>query len=102
MVYSHQPFSRRHLLTSLLLADILNYALTLEHLEATFYEEGMKNYTMEDFMNAGMPASFYTNLQSVASDEKTHEEFLTKALTGSFHQATISCRVTNECCSCRG
>lgn len=64
------------------LADILNYALTLEHLEATFYEEGMKNYTQEDFLNAGMPASFYANLQSLTSDEKTHEAFLTKALTG--------------------
>lgn len=56
----------------------------------------MKNYTMQDFMNAGMPASFYTNLQSVASDEKTHEEFLTKALTGLFSQATILLRATDH------
>lgn len=64
------------------LADILNYALTLEHLEATFYEEGLKNYTHEDFVKAGFKDPFYANLQEVASDEKKHVAFLTQALTG--------------------
>lgn len=63
-------------------ADILNYALTLEHLEATFYAEGLKNYTRADFVNAGMNDPFYANLQEVASDEQTHVSFLTQALTG--------------------
>ncbi|KAJ5938037.1 hypothetical protein N7454_004379 [Penicillium verhagenii] len=62
-------------------ADILNYALTLEHLEATFYEEGLKNYTREDFLEAGFQDPFYANLQEVASDEKKHVAFLTQALT---------------------
>ncbi|KAL3465064.1 ferritin-like domain-containing protein [Aspergillus heterothallicus] len=62
-------------------ADILNYALTLEHLEAVFYEEGLKNYTHQVFINAGMKDPFYDNLKQVAMDEKAHEEFLTQALT---------------------
>ncbi|KAL2828619.1 ferritin-like domain-containing protein [Aspergillus pseudoustus] len=62
-------------------ADILNYALTLEHLEAAFYEEGLKNYTQQDFVNAGMHDPFYANLKSVGTDEKAHEDFLTQALT---------------------
>ncbi|KAJ5186491.1 hypothetical protein N7449_011255 [Penicillium cf. viridicatum] len=61
-------------------ADILNYALTLEHLEASFYEEGLKNYTQEDFVKAGMKDPFYANLKEVASDEKDHVDFLTSAL----------------------
>ncbi|OJI99401.1 hypothetical protein ASPVEDRAFT_882769 [Aspergillus versicolor CBS 583.65] len=62
-------------------ADILNYALTLEHLEAAFYEEGLKNYTKQDFMDAGMMETFYNNIKSVGMDEKAHEQFLTQALT---------------------
>lgn len=34
---------------------ILNYALTLEYLERKFYQEGVANYTKEDFCNAGLP-----------------------------------------------
>lgn len=63
-------------------ADVLQYALTLEHLEASFYEEGMKNYTKQDFVDAGLNEAAYSNLKMIAGDEKAHEEFLTKALSG--------------------
>ncbi|KAK4693358.1 hypothetical protein P7C71_g4027, partial [Lecanoromycetidae sp. Uapishka_2] len=62
-------------------ADILNYALTLEHLEDTFYQEALKNFTQADFAAAGFDATFYSNLLEVSSDEKTHVAFLTAALT---------------------
>lgn len=65
-------------------ADILNYALTLEHLEATFYAQGLQNYSHSDFVNAGYADPFYDNLMTVASDEKTHVNFLTSALQGKF------------------
>jgi hypothetical protein len=35
-------------------ADILNYALTLEHLEATFYKEGLDMYNSGAFDKAGL------------------------------------------------
>ena len=61
-------------------ADILNYALTLEHLEDTFYQEGLKNFTESDFAAAGFDSTFYSNLKEVSSDETTHVSFLTAAL----------------------
>ena len=45
--------------------DILNYALTLEHLEATFYREGLAKFSSADFVAAGIPASSYTRLTEV-------------------------------------
>ena len=64
------------------LATILNYALTLEHLEDKFYREGLANYTSADFAAAGFDATFYSNLQRVSYDEMTHVSFLTAGLTG--------------------
>lgn len=64
------------------LADILNYALTLEHLEDAFYRQGLSNFTQADFANAGYDATFYGNVQKLSTDESTHVSFLTSALKG--------------------
>ena len=70
-----------HLLMSI---TVLNYALTLEHLEDKFYREGLANYTQEQFAAAGFDETFYNNLKEVSVDEQTHVKFLTDALTGTF------------------
>lgn len=59
---------------------ILNYALTLEHLESAFYRQGLKNYTQADFTAAGFADPFYTNLKEISYDEDSHVSFLTSAL----------------------
>ncbi|KAH6880417.1 ferritin-like domain-containing protein [Thelonectria olida] len=61
-------------------ADILNYALTLEHLEDTFYREGLSKYSEKDFADAGFDATFYKNLKKVSQDETDHVNFITGAL----------------------
>lgn len=64
------------------LADILNYALTLEHLEDNFYREGLSKYSEEHFTEAGCDNTFYENLKKVSQDESDHVAFLTEALSG--------------------
>ncbi|KAK2603730.1 hypothetical protein QQS21_004106 [Conoideocrella luteorostrata] len=60
--------------------DILNYALTLEHLENSFYSQGLDDFSKTDFANAGFDATFYNNLKKVSRDEAAHVSFLTTAL----------------------
>jgi hypothetical protein len=66
------------------LGVILNYALTLEHLEDTFYREGLAKFSEQDFAAAGFDSSFYGNIKKVSSDESEHVGFLTGALKGVF------------------
>jgi hypothetical protein len=76
-LYLHAKLNKTYPLLSV---DILNYALTLEHLEATFYREGLAKFSSADFVAAGIPASSYTRLTEVAAHEKAHVDFLTTAL----------------------
>ncbi|PIA92701.1 hypothetical protein CB0940_05068 [Cercospora beticola] len=63
-------------------AVILQYALSLEHLENTFYREALTKFTAADFKAAGVPSAeaFYNNLQQIAKDEETHVNFLETGL----------------------
>ncbi|CCG85187.1 Putative uncharacterized protein [Taphrina deformans PYCC 5710] len=72
-------------------AVILNYALTLEHLEDTFYRQGLANFTQAQFAAAGYDASFYKNLKEISKDETTHVNFLTTALLAAGASAVSEC-----------
>ena len=71
--------------------DILNYALTLEHLEDKFYREGLANYSHNAFVEAGFLDPFYENLKEVSSDETAHVDFLTKALKAAGVPSVLEC-----------
>ncbi|MFC5972889.1 ferritin-like domain-containing protein [Halomarina salina] len=72
--------------------DILNYALTLEHLEYSFYEEGLSNFEeLRDFERAGTPGGeifddpslqygTYNYLESVRDHEEAHVHTLTETI----------------------
>jgi len=62
-------------------ADVLNFALTLEHLENEFYNLGLQKYSAKDFEHAGYPAWVRGRFEQIAVHEKTHVEFLSSALS---------------------
>lgn len=63
---------------------ILNYALSLEHLEATFYTEGLNRFSASDLASAafasvlgsGTVNGVYANLQRIRDHEIAHVETL--------------------------
>ncbi|GAO50403.1 hypothetical protein G7K_4529-t1 [Saitoella complicata NRRL Y-17804] len=72
-------------------AVILQYALTLEHLEDAFYHQALQNFTEYEFAQDGFDSSFYAQLQSIAADEHAHVEFLTAGLEAAGANATKPC-----------
>ncbi len=61
--------------------DILNYALTLEHLEYAFYRDGLQTFGPSDFTAAGFAASIYDNFGLIRDHEGAHVDVLTKTIT---------------------
>ncbi|KAI0260678.1 ferritin-like domain-containing protein [Gloeopeniophorella convolvens] len=60
--------------------DVLNFALTLEHLENAFYSEGLSKFTQQDFIDAGLADWSYGRIKQIAAHEAEHVQFLQEAL----------------------
>lgn len=83
------PVEKRQALTD---ADILQFALTLEHLENVFYKDALSMMSVEDFVAAGYSADYYNNLKYVAMDEEQHVEALTQGLTAAGAMPVAACQ----------
>ncbi|KAL4263287.1 Ferritin-like domain-containing protein [Pleurotus pulmonarius] len=59
---------------------VLNYALTLEHLENAFYTGALARFDERAFANAGLPASARTRFAEIAAHEQTHVQLLQTVL----------------------
>ncbi|PWN49747.1 hypothetical protein IE53DRAFT_299221, partial [Violaceomyces palustris] len=66
--------------TSINDTQILQYALTLEHLENAFYNQSISQFGEDAFVQAGLNASSRNQLYSIGQDEAKHVAFLTQAL----------------------
>ncbi|PLW31659.1 hypothetical protein PCANC_07855 [Puccinia coronata f. sp. avenae] len=75
-------------------ADILNFALTLEHLEAAFYSQGLAKYDEKAFASAGFSNDTRQKIQTISEDENSHVAFLTSALTATGVTPVQPCNYT--------
>lgn len=63
------------------LISVLNYALTLEHLENAFYRDGLANFTVDAFTDLGFQPSVLDYLAQIGTDEAAHVDTLTTVIT---------------------
>ncbi|OLL22077.1 Protein rds1 [Neolecta irregularis DAH-3] len=88
LAVSATPLIKRQAITD---ADVLQFALTLEHLEDSFYKGGIANFTAQSFTSAGFSSDFYTRLQEIGSHESSHVSFLTAGLTAAGATPVAAC-----------
>ena len=60
--------------------EVLNYALTLEHLESTFYREGLDALGPAAFEEAGFQTVVRENIVEIGAHEAEHVEVLTSVI----------------------
>lgn len=61
--------------------DVLNYALTLEHLEAAFYRDGLAMIGVDGITALGFQASVFDALGEIGAHEAAHVATLTDVIT---------------------
>lgn len=72
-------------------ADILQFALTLEHLENAFYKGAISKMPESAFIAAGYSAKYYSDLKYIAHDEEVHVQALTAGLTAAGAKPVAAC-----------
>ncbi|KAH8600217.1 ferritin-like domain-containing protein [Bisporella sp. PMI_857] len=70
---------------------ILQYALTLEHLENAFYKKALSTWTLEAFTAQGFSAELYEQLKYVTHDEESHVVYLTAGLKAAGAEPVAPC-----------
>ena len=60
--------------------DVLNYALTLEHLEATFYVQGLNQFSATDFSGVGLSSTSFEYFGLIRDHEVTHVDTLIQVI----------------------
>ncbi|CAK5265908.1 unnamed protein product, partial [Mycena citricolor] len=72
--------------------QVLNFALTLEHLESAFYDQVLSRFSPADFSSAGFPDWARGRFKQIQAHEASHVTFLTTALTAAGAKAVDSCQ----------
>ncbi len=60
--------------------SVLNYALTLEHLENAFYRDGLASLTEQAFLDAGFDTTVVDFIAEISANEATHVDTLTAVI----------------------
>jgi hypothetical protein len=71
--------------------DILQFALTLEHLEDNFYRDGFARFPDSDFAALGLTPEQILDLKQIGATESQHVGFLQSALAQNLIQPVQAC-----------
>ncbi|KAI1501081.1 rds1p-like stress response protein [Biscogniauxia marginata] len=72
--------------------DILQFALTLEWLEATFYQQGFAQFSDDQFVALGLNEVQLADLKGIGASEQTHVQALQSAIAQAGVQPVQPCQ----------
>ncbi|KAF2796152.1 hypothetical protein K505DRAFT_238411 [Melanomma pulvis-pyrius CBS 109.77] len=72
--------------------DILQFALTAEHLESAFYQQGFAKFQDSDFSALGLSAAQIKSLKGVGATEAVHVTTLLSAISGAGTKPVEPCQ----------
>ncbi|KAJ4268289.1 hypothetical protein NW762_002352 [Fusarium torreyae] len=72
--------------------DILQFALTLEHLEETFYREAFTTLSDEAFAPLGLSETSLSDIKAIGKTEEEHVVLLQSALAGAGFKPVEECK----------
>ncbi|KAK2019679.1 twin-arginine translocation pathway signal [Colletotrichum eremochloae] len=72
--------------------DILQFALTLEWLEGTFYQQGFQKFPAQDFLALGLSQEQVNDLQQVGATELSHVSLLQSSIAQAGTQPVQPCQ----------
>lgn len=72
-------------------SDILQFALTLEHLENAFYKHALSTWSEDQFIKANFSANVYSQLKYIAHDEEIHVQYLEAGLKAAGAAPVAAC-----------
>ncbi|KAI0138830.1 ferritin-like domain-containing protein [Pestalotiopsis sp. NC0098] len=71
--------------------DVLQFALTLEWLETTFYQQGFAKFPDDQFAALGLNTQQITDLKNIGQTEQAHVQFLQSAIAQAGVQPVQPC-----------
>ncbi|KAF5369383.1 hypothetical protein D9758_002544 [Tetrapyrgos nigripes] len=74
--------------------DVLNFALTLEHIEDAFYTQALSQFDEKAFEDAGYEPWIRARFLEISAHEKDHVNFLTMTLQSAGATAVQACNYT--------
>lgn len=60
-------------------------------MENVFYKQVLQKFSEDDFLKAGFGKNYLNNVKFIASDEQSHVQFLTAALTTAGKKPVAAC-----------
>jgi len=71
--------------------QLLNFLLSIEHMQAKFYRQGLIDFNAELFRNATLPKGVYDQFKTIGAEDQVHVDTLSAIITATGNTPVAEC-----------